>query len=122
MICKGKGDKRYPANYRGISLFSTLSKVYTGVLARRLNDWTEKRRVISECQMGFRKGRRTVDNIFILRTIIDKYLSRKRGKVYWLFVDPQKAFDTVVRERGFVVETGEERNINKMHRGSQRNL
>jgi hypothetical protein len=44
--------------------------------------------------MGFRKGRKTVDNIFI----IDKHLSRKRGKVYWLFVDLQKAFDTVVRE------------------------
>jgi hypothetical protein len=62
-------------------LLSTLSKVYTGVLARRLNDWVEKRGVISECQMGFRKGRRMVDNIFILRTIIDKYLSQKRCKV-----------------------------------------
>jgi hypothetical protein len=48
--------------------------------------------------MGFRKGRRMVDNIFILRTIIGKYLSGKRGKVYWIFVDLQKAFDTVVRE------------------------
>jgi hypothetical protein len=43
--------------------------------------------------MGFGKGRRTVGNIFILRTTIDKYLPRKRGKVYWLFVDLQKAFD-----------------------------
>jgi hypothetical protein len=47
--------------------------------------------------MGFRKGR-TVDNILIKRTIRDKYLTRKRGKVYWMFIDPQKAFDTVVRE------------------------
>jgi hypothetical protein len=98
MIYKGKGDKRDPAHYRGISMLSTLSKVYTGVLVRRLNDLIEKRGVISECQMGFRKGRRTVDNIFILRTIIDKYLSWKRGKVYWIFVDLQKVFDTVVRE------------------------
>jgi hypothetical protein len=71
---------------------------YTGVLARRLNEWIEKRGAILECQMGFRKGRRTVDDIFILRTIIDKYLSQKRGKVYWLLVDLQKAFDTVERE------------------------
>jgi hypothetical protein len=35
LIYKGKGDKRDPANYRRISLLSTLSKVYTGVLARR---------------------------------------------------------------------------------------
>jgi hypothetical protein len=98
MIYMGKGDMRDPANYRGISLLSMLSKVYTGVLARRLNDWIEKRGVISECQMGFRKGRRMVDSIFILRTTTDKYLSWKMGKVYWLFADLQKAFDTVVRE------------------------
>jgi hypothetical protein len=70
--------------------------------------------------MGLRKGR-TVDNIFILSTTIDKYLSRMRGKVYWLFVDLQKAFDTVVRD-GSVVETGEEKDIIKIHIGSQGNL
>jgi hypothetical protein len=74
MIYKGKGDKRDPDNYRGISLLSTLSKVYTGVLTRRLKDWLERRGVISEWKVGFRKGRRMVDNIFILRTTIDKYL------------------------------------------------
>jgi hypothetical protein len=57
MIYKGKGDKQDPANYRGISLLSTLSKVYTGVLVRRLNEWVEKRAAISERQMGLRKGR-----------------------------------------------------------------
>jgi hypothetical protein len=43
MIYKGKGNKGDPANYRRISLLSTLSKVYMRVLARRLNDWIEKR-------------------------------------------------------------------------------
>jgi hypothetical protein len=77
MIYKGKGGKQNPANCRGISLLSMLSKLYMGVLARRLNDWIKKRGDISECQMGFRKGR-TVDIIFILRTIINKYLLWKR--------------------------------------------
>jgi hypothetical protein len=76
------GGWRDLANYRGISLLSSLSKVYTGVPARRLNDWLEKTDAISECQMEFRKGRRTVNNIFILRIMTDKYLSRKTGKVY----------------------------------------
>jgi hypothetical protein len=75
-----------------------MSKIYTRVLAKRLNDWIENRGAISECQMGFRKGQRTTDNIFIIRTIIDKYLARKRGKVYWAFADLQKVFDTGVRE------------------------
>jgi hypothetical protein len=63
-----------------------------------LNDWIENRGAISECQMGFRKGQRTTDNIFIIKKIIDKYLARKRGKVYWMFVDLQKAIDMVGRE------------------------
>jgi hypothetical protein len=84
-------------NYKNIALLSTFSKTYTGVLAKRLNDWIQNRGAISECRMGFRKGWRTTD-IFIIRTIIDKYLARKRDKVYWIFVDLQKAFSTVVRE------------------------
>jgi hypothetical protein len=98
LIYKGKGHREDPGNYRGTALLSTLSKIFTGVLAKRLNDWIENRGEISECQMGFRKGRRTTDNIFIIRTIIDKHLARKRGKVCWMFVDLEKAFDTVVRE------------------------
>jgi hypothetical protein len=58
----------------GISLLSMLSKVHLEVLLRRLNDWIETRGFISECQMGIRKGRRTVDKIFILRTTTDKHL------------------------------------------------
>jgi hypothetical protein len=76
---------------------STISKIYAGVLARRLlNDWAERKGVVSEFQMGFRKG--TTDNIFILRTTADKYLARKRKEIYWIFVDLQKALDTVIRE------------------------
>jgi hypothetical protein len=63
-----------------------------------LNDWIENRGAISEFHMGFRKAQRTTDNIFIISTIIDKYLARKRGKIYWMFTDLQKAFDTVVRK------------------------
>jgi hypothetical protein len=73
------------------------SKIYTGVLARRLNDWADRKGAVSDFQMSFRKGRTTTDNILILRTIVDKYLDRKREKIYWIFVDLQKAFDTVIR-------------------------
>jgi hypothetical protein len=51
LIYKGKGDREDAGNYRSIALLSTLSKIYTGVLAKRLNDWIENRGAISECQM-----------------------------------------------------------------------
>jgi hypothetical protein len=38
LIYKGKKDREDPGNCRGIALLSTLSKIYTGVLAKRLND------------------------------------------------------------------------------------
>jgi hypothetical protein len=59
MIYKGKGNKENPTNYRGISLLST---IYTGALARRFNDWADRKDAVTEFQMGFRKGRRTTDN------------------------------------------------------------
>jgi hypothetical protein len=48
--------------------------------------------------MGFRIGQRTKGNIFIIKTVIDKYVGRKRGEVYWMLSHLQKAFDMVVKE------------------------
>jgi hypothetical protein len=51
--------------------------------------------------MGVRKGRRTAENTFIRRTTTDKHLARKKGKIHWIFVDSQKAFN----KRNIMVET-----------------
>lgn len=60
--------------------------------------WASENDVIKENQAGFRKGYSTVDNMFILNTLINKYISKSRGRLYCLFVDFQKAFDRVWRE------------------------
>jgi hypothetical protein len=36
--------------------------------------------------------------VFIIRTTVDKYLRVKTGKLYWCFVDFEKAFDSINRE------------------------
>ena len=88
-IFKG-GIKNNPGNYRGISLLSCISKIFTGIINKRLVSWTEKRKLFGYSQAGFREGKGTVDHIFVLRALAERYLSRKRGKFYCCFVDFSK--------------------------------
>ena len=46
---------------------------------------------------GFRDKRSTTDAIFILHSVIQKILSRK-SKLFCIFIDYEKAFDTVIRD------------------------
>ena len=71
-ICK-KGRRNNPSNYRGTSLLSNLGKVLTSILNTRIVRWVEEKFILSESQVGFRKGRSTVDHIFVLKTILDKF-------------------------------------------------
>lgn len=93
-----KGDPNNPENYRGISLLSITSKVFTKILNTRLYKWAEKEGKICEEQAGFRKNYSTIDHIFSLFSLIQKTInSKQKSKVYVAFVDYMKAFDTVNR-------------------------
>jgi len=48
-------------------------------------------------QAGYRKGRFTMDNIYILQHIIGKELRKKRGKFFGFFMDFKAAFDKIDR-------------------------
>ena len=48
-----------------------------------------------EEQAGYRKGYSTVQHVFVLQSLAHKYLSKKKGRYYVLFVDFSKAFDTI---------------------------
>ena len=91
-----KGDLTNVNNYRGITLTSIFSKIYSLILEDRLRTWTENNNIIDDCQFGFRKIKSTVDCIYILQAIINSKLSRKR-KLYCAFIDFRKAFDLVYR-------------------------
>ena len=94
-IYKGKGEKNECANYRGISLLSIPGKLYGRVIIERVIECTEEQ--LSEEQGGFRRGRGCVDQVFALRSIVEKYLEKKR-EVYVAFMDLEKAYDRVDRE------------------------
>jgi hypothetical protein len=72
--------------------------MFSGILAGRLRDWLVNHEVPSTFQAGFVKGKRTLDNVFIIKTIVDKYLRGKSGRIYWCFVDFERAFDSIDRE------------------------
>ena len=83
-------------------MLSVFAKIFTSILNARLMKWSEITGKLSESQAGFRKNYRTVDNVFVLHGVISKYLSKKGGKLYCIFVDFSKAFDSVNRSKLFV--------------------
>lgn len=91
------GDEDTVSNFRGISLLNIGYKIITSVIARRLNAWIEKEKVLRESQAGFRPGRGTRDHVFVLNALINNKLKQKGGKLYVAFVDFKAAFDSVDR-------------------------
>ena len=76
-----------------------MSKIFSHILQSRLKSWCEINNLIPEEQAGFRKNYSTVDNIFSLNAIIQKYITKARGRFYTLFVDFKAAFDSINREK-----------------------
>ena len=90
-----KGDRTECSNYRAISLLSVPGKVYTKILQQRLKRYVEE--VVGEEQAGFRRGRGTVDQIFVIRQLSEKYFEKNRT-LYNNFIDFKHVFDSVLQE------------------------
>ena len=58
----------------------------------RLVNWAETNEKMYEEQAGFRKGKSTIDQIVILQSIVQKYLTKRRGIFYCIFLQFAKAF------------------------------
>lgn len=96
-----KGDKHMAQNYRGITLLNTAYKIYATLLTEKLLSEVEDKNIVPDNQAGFRKGRSTVDNIYILNYAVQKEISKEQGKLYALFADLKAAFDIVNRQKLF---------------------
>lgn len=85
-----------PENYRPITLLSCLGKLFTSIINIRINNFAEKYEVISSAQSGFRKGFSTLDNLFVIQSLIEMSKSNNK-KLFCSFIDFQQAFDNVWR-------------------------
>ena len=90
-----KKDKTDCNNYRGVSLLCHCSKIFTRILLQRMRNRTEE--ILSEEQAGFRANRSTIDQIFTLRQMAEKYIEMNRD-LYVGYIDFKKAFDSIWRE------------------------
>jgi len=76
-----KNDKKEYSNYCGISL---PGKMYTWILQQKLKQYVEN--IVAEEQAGFRIGRGTVDQLFVIRQLAEKYCEKNRT-LYYNFID-----------------------------------
>lgn len=84
-----------PKNLRPISLQPTLRKVYNCCLVNRYYAWLElNSTVLPDSQNGFRPGRRTTDNLLVLRVLHERCTTTKRP-LHVVAMDIQQAFDCV---------------------------
>ena len=95
-IYKKKGSPEDPNNYRGITILSCFSKLFTSVLNERLKHFLECNNLLGNEQTGFRNGYSTLDNLFTLYGMVDILLFRKK-RLHCAFLDLEKAFDKINR-------------------------
>ena len=93
VIFKGKGDPFNPNSYRGVKLLEHAFKLYEKILDRRLREVLD----IDKMQYEFMPGRETVYPVFVLRELTEKFIAENK-KLFFVFVDLEKAFDQVPRE------------------------
>ena len=92
-----KGAADDPGNYRGLAIGSVLAKLYSTILLNRIEIYVTTTGIISINQIGFIKGCRTADHIYLVKTLITKY-TRNKGRLFAAFIDFKKAYDTVNRD------------------------
>ena len=90
-----KGDLSLCGNWRGIMLLSIPSKVLTRVILNRMKVAVDE--ALRDEQAGFRKDRSCIDHIATLRIIVEQTIECS-SPLYLLFVDFEKAFDSLDRE------------------------
>ncbi|XP_044760185.1 uncharacterized protein LOC123317645 [Coccinella septempunctata] len=90
-----KGDKQNCNNYRGITLLSTVIKLYEIILDKKIREKVET--TLEETQSGFRRGR-SIQDVFTMKILCEKARTENRN-LYVGFIDLVKAFDKVKREK-----------------------
>ncbi|XP_055353170.1 uncharacterized protein LOC129599062 isoform X1 [Paramacrobiotus metropolitanus] len=88
------GKAHSPENCRPVVVEPLPMRLLSSILAKRIELWAH----IEDDQGGFREGRNTFDQIYILHIICEKYAFRKKP-IFLAFIDFSSAFDTVCHQK-----------------------
>ena len=91
------GNTDDPNNFRGITITSSLGKLFNRILNTRLECFRTNSNLKRREQIAYEKGKRTTDHLFTLNTLLEKY-KLSNNSMYACFIDMRKAFDTVIHE------------------------
>ena len=93
-VFKNKGDPLHITNYRPISLLSNINKIFEKLVYSRLYTFLNLHNCICELQFGFKSKHSTNHALLSLTEMIQEALD-SGNFACGIFVDLQKAFDTV---------------------------
>ena len=82
-------------NWRVITLIPVIVKIFGSAIINRIRVGMDNK--LRNEQAGYRQGRNTTEQIFVLRNIIEQVIEWN-SNLYICFVDFEKAFDSVHRE------------------------
>ena len=102
LIPKKDADPHFIKNWRPLTLLNCDYKITAKAIANRIKTVIPK--LINNDQTGFLKGRFIGENIRLIDSII-KYASENNTPGLLLFVDFEKAFDSLDHERSFIERT-----------------
>ena len=92
-----KGDQNGENNYRPITVLTQFNQIFERLLSKRFLSFFEKFQIITKKQFGFLKKHCTEHAILDLKEYVMSKLNSKKFTAV-LFLDLQKAFDTVSHE------------------------
>ena len=92
-----KNDRLDVNNYRGIIISSCVGKLFLRIINRRIEKFMSNSNKWCINQCGFKPDHRTEDNLFIINTLYNSYVTMRNKPLCVAFIDFMKFFDTIDR-------------------------
>jgi Reverse transcriptase (RNA-dependent DNA polymerase) len=97
-IYKNKGRTSDPNNYHSIAINTPFAKIFMATINRRLTHIVMDKDLHALTQAGFREFHSTVEEAFIVQTLVQYCIQTKR-KLGMLFIDLKRAYDSINRRK-----------------------